>query len=75
MGMLKSIAIVYCINAAILFVTFYIAGWVHFRKDGLGNGVKFGFLNVFLLSAFWPITAICIVYGMLYALVKSWKRL
>lgn len=73
--MLKEALFWYCLNAAILFCVLYVAGRIHLRKEGLGNGVKLGFLNTFLLSAFWPITTFCIGCGVLYALFNGWKRL
>lgn len=45
------------------------------KKDILGNGVKCGILNSFLISALWPIGAMVSFGGMCYEVVKTWKKL
>lgn len=73
--MLKEAFFWYCLNAAILFCLFYVAGRIHLRKEGLGNGVKLGLLNSFILSAFWPLSVICVVCGWMYDLWQAWKKI
>ena len=57
-----------------MFVISTIVGFIC-KKDILGNGVKFSFLNSLLLSALWPVTAIVSFCGMCYEVVKTWKKL
>lgn len=45
------------------------------KKDLLGNGVKCGIVNSFLLSAVWPITILCGCIGWCYEVWQGWKRL
>ena len=63
----------YAIVAIILFVYLVCQGKI--CKKDLGNGVKLGFLNSFILAFLWPISAATIFLGVCYEVVHTWKRL
>lgn len=63
----------YAVVAITLFVCLVCQGKI-LKKD-LGNGVKLGFLNALLLSLFWPLTLILALCGVLYDVIRVWKKL
>ena len=67
-------ALIYVSVWAFLFLMGILFG-VILKKDVLGNGVKCGIVNSFLLSATWPLTIICGLCGWAYDLWQGWKKL
>jgi hypothetical protein len=63
----------YAVVAITLFVCIVFQGKI-LKKD-LGNGVKLGFLNSFILSFLWPISVTVTFLGVGYEVVRTWKRL
>lgn len=72
--MLAKILIGYCGIAVAMFLLAVIIGKI-LNKDVLGNGVKLGILNALLLSLFWPLTLILALCGVLYDVIRVWKKL
>lgn len=68
------IAVSYVTVWAVLFFMGILFGAI-LKKDVLGNGVKCGIVNSFLLSAVWPLTILCGLAGWMYDLWQGWKKL
>lgn len=69
-----TIMIAYGIVGTVLFIIAFLLGRMT-KKDILGNGVRLGIGNAFLLSVAWPITTATILIGWSYEIVKTWKKL
>ena len=67
-------AIAYCSVWGVLFLLGILFGVV-LKKDILGNGVKCGIMNSFILSTFWPVTLFVLAVGWAISVWKGWKRL
>lgn len=63
----------YAVVAITLFVCLVCVGKI--CKKDLGNGVKLGFLNSFILASLWPISVTVTFLGVCYEVVHTWKRL
>ena len=72
--MIQLFLIEYSSIAAVLFLTGIIFGMI-LKKDDLGNGVRLGVGNSFLLSIAWPITLGFVLVGGIFAVAKVWKKL
>ena len=72
--LLEIAAISYSAISSLFFIFFISLGRIA-KNRGLGNGVKCGIFNSFLLSALWPITALFGLLGWAYDIWQGWKKL
>ena len=71
---LEIASLAYSAVFSLVFIILITIGRIANRKV-LGNGVKCGIINSFLLSAVWPITFLCGFIGWAYDIWQGWKRL